>query len=104
MLFIVTIAKKTETMEKYVRIGQMGACGPGEADFCKSSPRPEIHFMVANCLRRLIWLLPPVGFDKTEAGGGGGLMENFARLITNKDPAVGLTFGIHILGPGLVFL
>ena len=60
--------------------------------------------MVANCLRRGICLLPALGFDNTEAGGGGGLIDSLARLITNKDPAVGLTFGIHILGSGLVFL
>jgi len=68
----------------------------GDADFASL---PEIHFMVANCLWRWwwIWLLPGVGFDITEAGGG-GLIDNFARLITNKDPA-GLTFAIHIL-PG----
>ena len=48
MLFIATIAMKMETMEKYVRTGQMGACGPGAGDFCKILP--GIHFMVANCL------------------------------------------------------
>ena len=43
-------------------------------------------------------MLPAVGFDNTEAGIG-GLIDNLARLITNKDPAVGLTLGIHILEP-----
>ena len=77
----------------------MGACGPGDADFWIT--RSEKHFMVANCLSRWILMLPPVGFDNTEAGG---LIDNFARLITNKDPAAGLTLGMHILGPCLVFL
>ena len=75
----------------------MGACGPGEADFVSSLP--GIHFIVENCLGRGSWIWPllAVGLDNAEAGRD--LIDNFARLITNKDPAAGLTLGMHILGP-----